>query len=99
MTAKYIIRMSDGELFGYYEPWLKQPGFVLYDPAIHGYRKEVAHVLGLVEPKQSELPLEAKVAEQPAGTETTLETNSTTELKAAQGDAPGPDLSDVFARP
>lgn len=97
MTAKYIIRMSDGELFGYYEPWLKQPGFVLYDPAVHGFRREVAHVLGLTEPTQSELSMEVKAAEQVAGDKTTLETNAT-EPKAAQGDATGPDLSDVFAR-
>lgn len=97
MTARYILKIETGELFGWYEPWLKVPGMVQYDPAKHGYRAEVAQQLGLVEPKQSELPLVAKPAE-PVADSVVIPATTVTEPRAAQGDAPGPDLSDVFAR-
>lgn len=94
---QYILRVEDGELFGYYEPWLKMPGFVVYDPEKHGYRAEVAKQLGLDEPKQS-TPAPVKPAEPKAGSKTKSATTATEPKESAQGSAPEPDLSAVFAQ-
>lgn len=97
MTARYILKIETGELFGWYEPWLKIPGMVQYDPDKHGYRAEVAESLKLVEPVQSKPAPVAKPAE-PVADSVAVSATTVTEPNAAQGDAPGPDLSDVFAR-
>lgn len=93
---RYIIRIEDGELFGWYEPWLKQPGFVEYDPTVHGYRAEVAASLGLVEPAPTITP-KVTVSEHVAGQVITPQP-AATERKAAQVQTPEPDLSDVFGK-
>ena len=49
--AIYLLQVETNALFGYNPDFAKMPGMVVYDPEIHGYRKEVAHVLGLEEPK------------------------------------------------
>lgn len=57
--ARYIIRIADGELFPFLKDWLKIPGMVEYDPAIHGYRKEVAAQMGLPDPAPLPTPVVA----------------------------------------
>lgn len=89
--------MADGEIFPFLAAWLSIPGMVEYDPAIHGYRKEVAHALGLEEPVAS---APAVVIEEPksyvAGAEI-VPAIAVTEPVVAQGQPTEPDLSDVFA--
>ena len=55
-------RVADGEIFPFYDQWLKQPGMVEYDPAVHGYREEVAAALGLEAPAPTTAPAAAAQA-------------------------------------
>lgn len=48
----YLLHLKTGELFGYTEQWANMTDtFIPYDPDVHGIREEVAHVLGLRNPK------------------------------------------------
>lgn len=96
IKARYIIRMADGELFPFYAEWLKIPGMVEYDPAIHGHREEVARQMGLVTPAPTVIP-EVKAPESKAGKKDRPSTVAS-EPKKAQAQPPEPDLSDVFAQ-
>jgi hypothetical protein len=96
---RYIIRMADGEMFPFLEAWLKIPGMVEYDPAIHGYRAEAAKGMGLVEPSPTTAPVASsvEVSEHAAGQPTTKPTVAA-KPKKAESQAPEPDLSDVFTK-
>jgi len=59
MPTGYLLQVTTGALFGYTEQWAKLPEFIPYDPEVHGYREEVAHVLGLTPPKAT-LPKDAE---------------------------------------
>lgn len=102
--ARYILRLSDGELFPWYEPWLRAEGMVEYDPKKHGIREEVAKQMGLVVPEVTVAPAPAKakthvkaakMPEQLAGP--AAPTNRVATEPLAQAQPSGEDLSDVFA--
>lgn len=101
--ARYILRLVDGELFPWYEPWLRTEGMVEYDPKKHGIREEVAAQMGLVVPEVTVAPVPTKVAkaskaakvpEQSAGDAAPTNRVATEPVAQAQ---PSDDLSDVFA--
>ena len=46
MSYRYLFKIETGEVFGWSDIWAKYPGFVEYDPEKHGYRPELAHVIG-----------------------------------------------------
>lgn len=98
--ARYILRLEDGELFPWYEPWLKIAGMVEYDPKKHGVREEVAKHMGLVVPEATMAPAKkaakaktAKVPEQLAGDAAPANRVATEPKAQAQ---PSDDLSGVF---
>lgn len=95
--ARYILRVEDGELFGWNPDWLKLGGMVEYDPAVHGYRSEVAAQMGLVapEPQKAAAPKRDTAAEPQAGA--VAPTRVATERKAQGQRTDEPDLSGVFA--
>lgn len=93
--ARYILRLSDGALFPWYEPWLKGEGFVEYDPSKHGIRSEVAAQMGLVVPEVTLAPKQVEAPEPKAGRATPA-TPVAAEPAKAQVQPSEPDLSDVF---
>lgn len=105
--ARYILRLSDGSLFPWYEPWLKGEGFVEYDPKVHGIRSEVAAQMGLVAPVVTLAPAPAPVVAAPqpvvapepeAGLSTPATPVAAEPVAKAQVQPSEPDLSDVFAQ-
>jgi hypothetical protein len=97
--ARYIIRLSDGELFGWNPDWLKLSGMIEYDPSVHGYRAEIAHTLGLEMPEMPRaVAPKVTVSEHKAGAVVIPTQVATEPKKAAQEQrTEKPDLSDVFA--
>lgn len=91
--ARYILRLSDGELFPWFEPWLKMEWMVEYNPKVHGVRAEVAAQMGLVVPEASMKPA---VVSEPPNAGDPVPANVATEPKA-QAQPSDDDLSDVFA--
>lgn len=99
--ARYIIRITDGELFGWNPDYLKLPGMVEYNPALHGYRSEVAAQMGLADPSQAVPPgapaISINVSEHAAGQAIPATTAATkVSRKKSEAQPPEPDLSDVF---
>lgn len=90
--ARYLMRVENGELFGYCEAWASLPGFVEYDPDKHGYRSEVAAQMGLEPPptvaQSVELPPAASTAPMSVAPEGLAPSVMLTE--------PETDLSDAF---
>jgi hypothetical protein len=98
-NARYILRVSDGRLFGFCDEWLKLPGMMEYNPEVHGYRAEVAVQLGLVAPAPTVTPRPAVVvSEHVAGQTITPPTTATKSKKTTEAQSSEPDLSDVFDR-
>lgn len=100
--------MANQELFPWNPEWLKIPGMVEYDPAIHGYREEVARQMGLAAPTVTAPPaVEAAVeavepeAVEPEVAKTAAKAKqkraaAAVELGLAQTAPAEPDLSNAF---